>query len=61
MPGYRGQTFEKRATALTPNDWSGHRDYMIAIGAAVDRLEAVRLPHTPTDPPADTGNETTTD
>lgn len=45
MPnGYRGMTFEARAKGLGYNDWYGARDLMLAMGTAVDRLEAETFP-----------------
>lgn len=38
-PGYRGQTFKARAESLQSQDWAGFKDFAIAIGMAVDKLE----------------------
>ncbi len=41
-PGYRGQTFKARAESLQAQDWAGLKDFAIAIGMAVDKLETLQ-------------------
>jgi len=48
MPGYRGQSFEQRAKALQANDYSATKDFFVAVGQAIDRLEAEPVTPPPT-------------
>jgi len=56
LPGYKSASFESHAQSLQYAEWASVKDFLIAMGSAVDKLEKASIP-VPFDPTqAESGN-----